>query len=155
MAEITPRDALTSIVTAFQTYWATVHPEVPVALPNAPFNPPGTAAGTTEADDDAWVRVFGTGFTDAGHVPYSGSVQNAFFADRGRITFEVYVRQGQGVGNALDLAYAIQGFLDNGARHADVIFSNRTAPQSVGGDGAWFQVIQAADWLYFNDKVAP
>lgn len=148
---ISPREAIGGILEAFKAYWDPLYPEIPVAWPNSPFVPADEAADGVDA---AWVRVFSTGSTDFGHVPLSGSVATNFFRESGRLTFEVYVRQGAGTALANDLAYAIQGFLD-GARVSDVIFRNRTAPQHVGGDGAWYQVIQAADWVYFSDRAAP
>jgi len=150
MSDFSPRDIQDELYGAFTAYWAPLYPAVPIALPNNPFDPEQAAPGP----NDAWVRVFTTGFTDGGHVPVSGSVATNYFRETGRFTIEVYVRQGQGVGQANDLASAAQGFLD-GPRVADVIFNNRTAAQHVGGDGAWYQVIQAADWLYFTDRAAP
>ncbi len=153
MSDISPREASRVILDAFQDFWVVTEPLVPIAFPNIAFDPPEAIAG--QNDSDAWVRAFTTGFTDDGHVPLSGSVATNFFRESGRITFEIYTRQGQGLGPAYDLAYKIQGFLDSAARHPDLIIQNRTAAQAVGGDGAWFQVIQAADWLYFTDRVAP
>lgn len=150
MSDISPRAAASELFTAFQAYWEPLYPAVPIAWPNSAFDPATLAPGQT----DAWVRVFTTGFTDLGHVPYSGSVATNYFQEQGRFTIEVYVRQGEGTGQANDLAYAAQGFVD-GARVPDFIFSNRTAAQHVGGDGAWYQVIQAADWVYFTNRVAP
>lgn len=150
MSDITPRAAQKQLFAAFEAYWTPLHPAVPIAWPNSAFDPAELSPGQT----DAWVRVFTTGFTDQGHTPFSGSVATNFFREAGRFTIEVYVRQGEGNGQALDLAYAAQGFVD-GARVPDFIFSNRTAAQQVGGDGAWYQVIQAADWVYFTDRVAP
>jgi len=145
-----PRDITDTLFTAFDSYWTALHPDIPIAWPNTEFDPSDLKPGL----DDAWVRVFTTGFTDDGHVPVSGSVATNYFRETGRFTIETYVRQGRGTGQVNDLAYAAQGFMD-GARVADVIFSNRTAAQHVGGDGAWYQVIQAADWVYFTNRVAP
>jgi len=150
MSNISPRDITSTLFTAFNDYWVALYPTMPIAWPNSDFDPSGLQPGL----DDAWVRVFTTGFTDQGHVPVSGSVETNYFQERGRFTIETYVRQGRGTGEVNDLAYAAQGFMD-GARVADLIFSNRTAAQHVGGDGAWYQVIQAADWLYFTNRVAP
>lgn len=150
MSEISPRSATSILFTAFETYWEALYPDVSIAWPNTRFDPEEEAPGPT----DAWVRVFTTGFTDLGHIPYSGSVETNFFAESGRFTIETYVRQGSGTALANDLAYAAQGFMD-GARVSNVIFSNRTGSQHVGSDGAWYQVIQAADWVYFTDRVAP
>lgn len=148
---ISPRDATGDILEAFRAYWTALYPAVPVAWPNSPFVP---ADEVPDGVDGAWVRVFSTGATDEGHVPLSGSVATNFFQETGRLTFEVYTRQGSGTALANELAYAAQGFLD-GARVSNVIFRNRTGIQHVGGDGAWYQVIQAADWVYFTDRVAP
>ena len=150
MSDISPRAATKDLMAAFKAFWEPLHPDVPIAWPNMAFDPATLVPGQT----DAWVRVFTTGFTDEGHIPHSGSVQTNFFQERGRFTIEVYVRQGEGDAQANDLAYAAQGFVD-GARVSNFIFSNRTAAQHVGGDGAWYQVIQAADWVYFTDRVAP
>lgn len=150
MSDLSPRAIQDDIFSAFDTYWTALYPAVPIAWPNTPFDPEAEAPGL----DDAWVRVFSTGFTDFGHVPFSGSVATNFFREQGRFTIETYVRQGRGLGQVNDLAYAAQGFMD-GARVSNVIFSNRTAAQHVGGDGAWYQVIQAADWVYFTDRAAP
>jgi len=150
MSNISPRAAQDVLFTAFAAYWEPLFPEVPIAYPNSSFDP----AALVPDETDAWVRVFSTGFTDFGHVPYSGSVETNFFQEQGRFTIESYVRQGQGLAQVNDLAFAAQGFMD-GSRVADLIFSNRTAAQHVGGDGAWYQVIQAADWVYFTDRVAP
>jgi hypothetical protein len=150
MSDFSPRDITKTLLTAFEDYWTPLYPDVPIAWPNSAFDAEQEAPGL----EDAWVRAFTTGFTDEGHIPVSGSVATNYFRESGRFTIEVYVRQGRGTAQANDLAYAAQGFLD-GARVADVIFSNRTGAQHVGGDGAWYQVIQAADWLYFTNRVAP
>ena len=150
MSDFSPRAIQSEIFTAFNDYWTPLYPDVPIAWPNSAFDPDSLVPGL----EDAWVRVFTTGFTDDGHVPVSGSVATNYFRESGRFTIEVYVRQGRGTAQANDLAYAAQGFVD-GARVADVIFNNRTAAQHVGGDGAWYQVIQAADWLYFTNRAAP
>lgn len=151
MADFTARNAASEIFTAFETYWSALYPTMPIAWPNTKFDPAELSPGL----DDAWVRVFTTGFTDEGHVPLSSSISNTHFQEQGRFTIETYVRQGRGIGEVNDLAHAAQGFIDGSARFATVIFRNRTAAQHVGGDGAWYQVIQAADWVYFTDRVAP
>jgi hypothetical protein len=150
MSDISPRDATKDLMAAFKTYWEPLYPAIPIAWPNSSFDPAELVPGQT----DAWVRVFTTGFTDQGHVPLSGSVATNYFQEQGRFTIEVYVRQGSGDAQVNDLAYAAQGFVD-GARVSEFIFSNRTAAQHVGGDGAWYQVIQAADWVYFTNRAAP
>ncbi len=150
MSEISPREAQGQLFAAFEAYWTPLYPDVPIAWPNSAFDPQELSPGL----EDAWVRVFTTGFTDQGHVPLSGSVETNYFQETGRFTIETYVRQGRGTGQVNDLAYAAQGFMD-GARVADVIFNNRTGAQHVGSDGAWYQVIQAADWVYFTNRVAP
>jgi len=151
MADFSPRDLQSEIFTAFDTYWTAAYPDVPICWPNTEFDPSDLKPGL----EDAWVRVFSTGITDDGHRPLSSSVATNFFQEQGRFTIETYVRQGRGLGQVNDLAYAAQGFLDGSARFATVIFRNRTAAQHVGGDGAWYQVIQAADWVYFTDRAAP
>jgi len=150
MSDISPRDFTKTLFQAFEAYWTPLYPDVPIAWPNSAFDPAELSPGET----DAWVRVFTTGFTDQGHIPHSGSTYTNYFQERGRFTIETYVRQGTGTGQVNDLAYAAQGFLD-GARVADVIFNNRTSAQHVGGDGAWYQVIQATDWVYFTNRAAP
>jgi len=145
-----PRDITSTLFTAFDDYWTPLHPTVPIAWPNTEFDPSDLVPGL----EDAWVRVFTTGFTDFGHVPVSGSVATNYFKEQGRFTIETYVRQGRGTAQVNDLAYAAQGFMD-GARVADLTFNIRTGAQHVGGDGAWYQVIQAADWVYFTNRVAP
>lgn len=149
MSNVTPEAFLDDLLGAFDTFWTAANPTVPIAYPNRPFDPSDAGEGL----DAAWIRVVLLGNESEGQQRFSNSVARTHWHRSGKITFEIYVREGNSTGRAYGLADSALLWLENtGATYAMV--SNISAPVEVGPDGTWFQLSLSADWLYITDRAA-
>jgi hypothetical protein len=149
VSDITPKAFRDDLLGSFETFWTANNPTVPVAYPNLPFN----SEDAGEASDAAWVRLFIAGTAEEGQRRFSSSIERTQWHRAGKLTIEIYVREGSSTDRAYDLASSVALWLENsGASYA--ILSNISAPVEIGPDGTWFQVALSADWLYITDRAA-
>lgn len=149
MSDVTPKAFRDDLLGSFDAFWTVEQPTVPVAYPNLPFDPENAG----EEHDAAWVRLFIAGNPDEGQQRFSNSVARTQWHRSGKITIEIYVREGSSTDRAYDLASSVALWLENsGATYA--MLSNISAPVEIGPDGTWFQVALSADWLYITDRAA-
>lgn len=149
MTQVNPKDFANALYGSFRTHWEALHPDVPVAYPNRPFDP--QVAGT--GDDAAWVRVYALGDTDQSNTRYSSSVTPAVFLRSGILTIEVYARVGRGVDRAYDLSIDVLSWLEKPTM-ANVFLTRVEGPVELGPDATWFQLAHQARWRYFTDRPA-
>ena len=149
MSDVTPKAFRDDLLGSFTTFWAANNPTVPVAYPNLPFDPEDAG----EDADAAWVRLFIAGTDEQGQQRFSNSVGQTHWHRSGKLTIEIYVREGSSTDRAYDLASSVLLWLENsGATYA--MLSNISAPVEIGPDGTWFQLSLFADWLYLTDRAA-
>lgn len=143
MSEVT-QDAWDSrVMTAFKTYWDTVHPGVQIASPNRDFEP-----AKIPADVKTYLEWADVGLDQ---TRYSHSVARNHFSRTGVFTFTAHVRLGEKLKLATDLVETCGRFFET-VVIADGYFQKVGVPLDLGHDGAWHQVSISGNWLYFTDR---
>jgi hypothetical protein len=131
---------------AFDTYFTTLHSDVPIAWANKPFDPKTLGI----ADTDAWVLVSLLG-SAGGDI----SIGSGFSQREGVLTVQIYTR-GQASSNRLySIAEGILQFMATDGQNIgiDGLLRNQRFVES-GFDGTWFLGTATCDYVYFTNRAA-
>lgn len=141
---MTPLQFRDALFGAWDAYWAQ---RTPVAWPNVPYDP--------GAEVDAYVELQLAGNAEDGRVPTATSANAAGnHREQGTLGVSIYVRQGNGTDRAYELADDVTKFFEPAQARAvpATVFSRVSAPQPVGPDGAWWQLLVTATYTHFTDR---